>query len=74
MEILAGVLGLIGLAAGVVALGILINVLPHVPHKDPEWMTVVLRLYKPHIIAYFVLWAFSAAILGLAAHIGRHAP
>jgi hypothetical protein len=74
MQILAAVLGLIGFAAAVVALGILIYVLPHGRYKNPDWMPVLLRLYKPHIIAYFVLWAFSATALGLAAYIGKHAP
>ena len=74
MQILVGVLILIGFVAGFVALGILIYVLPHAPYKSPDWMTVLLRSFQPHIIAYFVLFALSAMALGLAAYIGKHAP
>ena len=75
MQVLAGVLILIGVVAGVIALGTLIYILPHArPHKDADCMTVLLRSYKPHIIAYFVLLAVSAAALGLAASIVKQAP
>ena len=33
-------------------------------HHNPDWLVVLLRLYKPQIIAYFLLLAaFLAAIL-----------
>jgi hypothetical protein len=74
MQILAAVLGLLGFAAAVAALGILIYVLPHGRYKNPDWMAVLVRQYKRHIIAYFVPFAFSATALGVAAYIGKHAP
>ena len=75
MHILAGMLIVIGLAAVIVALGLLLYILPHAfPFKTPGWMTILLKSYKPHIIAYFVLLAVSATALGLAAYIGNHAP
>jgi uncharacterized membrane protein YphA (DoxX/SURF4 family) len=75
MHILAGMLIVIGLAAVIVALGLLLYILPHAfPFKTPGWMTILLKSYKPHIIAYFVLLAVSATALGLAAYIGNYAP
>jgi hypothetical protein len=75
MLVLAGALILIGVVAAVVALGTLIHILPHArPQKDADWMTVLLRSYKPHIIAYFVLLAVSATALGLAASIAKQTP
>ena len=77
MQILATVLGLLGLAAGVIALGILIYVLPQAhpkEHTNPDWMTVLLRRYKPHIIAYFILLVVAGTFLALASYVGRHAP
>jgi hypothetical protein len=75
MQILAGVLILIGFVAAFVALGTLIYILPYArPHKDADWMTVLLRSHKPHIMAYFVLFAVSATAMGLAAYIAKHAP
>jgi|SRR5215475_15356950 len=74
MQILAGVLIAMGFAGAIVALGILIYVLPHASYKSPDWMTVLLRSYRPHIIAYFVLFASSAMAFGLAAYIQKHAP
>ena len=75
MPVLAGALILIGVVAAVVALGTLISILPHArPHTDADWMTVLLRSYKPHIIAYFVLLAVSATALGLAASIVKQTP
>lgn len=73
MQIVAGVLIVIGFVAAPVALGILIYILPHArPHKNADYMTVLLRSYKPHIIAYFVLLAIAATALGLASYIERH--
>lgn len=73
MQILAGVLILIGFVAGVVALGLLIYILPHAsPFKTSDWMTVLLRSYRPHIIAYYVLLAVAASALGFASYIGKH--
>jgi uncharacterized membrane protein YphA (DoxX/SURF4 family) len=47
MQILAGVLILIGFVSGVVALGLLIYILPRAsPFKTPDWMTVLLRSYS----------------------------
>jgi uncharacterized membrane protein YphA (DoxX/SURF4 family) len=75
MQILVGVLIVVGFVAGFVALGLLVYILPHAfPFKTPDWMTVLLRSYKPHIVAYYVLLAVSATALGLAAYIGKHAP
>jgi uncharacterized membrane protein YphA (DoxX/SURF4 family) len=73
MQILAGVLNLIGLVAGVVALCLLVYILPHAfPFHTPGWMTVLMRSYKPHIIAYYVLLAVAAAALVLAWNIGKY--
>jgi hypothetical protein len=74
MQILAGIVGLLGFAAAIAALGIFIYVLPHGRYKNPDWMAVLVGQYKLHIIAYFVLFAFSATALGVAAYIGKHAP
>jgi len=75
MQIVAGVLILIGVVASCVALGMLMYILPHArPHKTSDWMTVLLRSYSPHIIAYFALFAVSATALGLASYIEKHAP
>jgi uncharacterized protein DUF72 len=34
-------------------------------YKNPDWMAVLVRQYKPHIIAYFVLLLFLPPPLGL---------
>jgi hypothetical protein len=75
MQILAGVLILVGFVAAVVALGTLIYILPYArpkDHKNPDWMVVLLRSYKPQIIAYFVLLAVAGVALGLASFLLKH--
>jgi uncharacterized membrane protein YphA (DoxX/SURF4 family) len=75
MQILAGVLSLIGFLAVVVAIGIVIYVLPYARphvHRNPDWMTAILRSHKPHIIAYFFLLAVGATALGFALYIVEH--
>jgi hypothetical protein len=72
MQTFAGVLALVGLAAGVTALAILVYVLPYAQYKNPDWMPVLLRLYKPQIIAYFVLLAVALVAFVLATIIGKH--
>ena len=73
MQILAEVLIVIGFVAVIVALGLLVYILPHAfPFRTPGWMTVLLRSYRPHIIAYYLLLAVAATALGLASYIGKY--
>ena len=79
MRILAGALELIGFAAGATAVAVIFYVVMYAQkyahpkdHKNPDWMVVLLRLYKRHIIAYFILLAVSVAALALATYIEKH--
>jgi membrane-bound ClpP family serine protease len=79
MQTLAGVFGLLGLAAAVAGLVLHFYVVMYgykyahpKDHKNPDWMVVLLRLYKRQIIAFFVLYAVAATALTLATHLGKH--
>jgi uncharacterized protein YneF (UPF0154 family) len=70
MQILAGVLILIGFVAGVTALVIGFHIamfaVKYGTPNNPDWMAVGLRLYKPQVAAFFVLIAafVAAMVLG----------
>jgi len=72
MQILAGAFILIGFAAAVAALAVLIYVLPYGQYKKPDWMPLLLRSHKPHIIAYFVLLVVALVAFALATIIQKH--
>jgi len=79
MRILAGALELIGFAAGATAVAVIFYVVMYAQkyahpkdNKNPDWMVVLLRLYKRQIIAYFILLAVAVAALALATYIEKH--
>jgi hypothetical protein len=79
MQPLAGVLGFIGLAAAAAGLALHVYVVMYgykyahpKDHKNPDWMVVLLRLYKRQIIAFFVLYVVAAIALGLATYLAKH--
>jgi len=80
MHILSPLLAVIGLLAGVAAVGTVFYVVMYGykyahprDHQNPDWMVVLLRLYKPHVIAYFVLLTVSVAALLLAEFVKKYA-
>jgi hypothetical protein len=79
MQTLVGMLALFGLAAAAAGLVLHFYVVMYgykyahpKDHKNPDWMVVLLRLYKRQIVGFFVLYAVALAAFVLATYLGKH--